>query len=148
MDIHIYNLHEHTWEGKSDYVGRPSALGNPFVLGRDGTRKEVLDQFRKWLWDVVQTGRAGGFATPLPEGAFQDELGQQLAWTFPKADNPVLRQAAWEFLQALLARAQAGQRLNLLCHCRPRACHAETIRGALEWLALQTAVTEHAHAVE
>lgn len=32
------------------YIGRPSIWGNPFVLGRSGTRQEVVDQYRKWLF--------------------------------------------------------------------------------------------------
>jgi len=31
------------------YVGRPSALGNPFVIGRDGTREEVIAKYKEWL---------------------------------------------------------------------------------------------------
>lgn len=27
------------------YIGRPSPLGNPFVIGRDGTREEVIRKF-------------------------------------------------------------------------------------------------------
>ena len=30
------------------YVGRPSRWGNPFVIGRDGTREEVLAKFRAY----------------------------------------------------------------------------------------------------
>ena len=30
------------------YVGRPSVLGNPFVVGRDGSRNEVIAQYRRW----------------------------------------------------------------------------------------------------
>ena len=29
--------------------GRPSPLGNPFVIGRDGTRDEVCDKYEAWL---------------------------------------------------------------------------------------------------
>ena len=32
------------------YVGRPSPLGNPFQLGRDGSRAEVIARYRLWLW--------------------------------------------------------------------------------------------------
>jgi hypothetical protein len=32
------------------YVGRPSALGNPLVVGRDGSREEVIAKYRRWLW--------------------------------------------------------------------------------------------------
>ncbi len=31
------------------YVGRPSEFGNPFAIGRDGTREEVIEMFRQWL---------------------------------------------------------------------------------------------------
>ena len=30
------------------YCGRPSPLGNPFVIGRDGTRDEVCDKYEAW----------------------------------------------------------------------------------------------------
>ena len=30
------------------YVGRPSPWGNPFVIGKDGTRAEVLAKFREY----------------------------------------------------------------------------------------------------
>lgn len=31
------------------YIGRPSKFGNPFVIGRHGTRDEVIDRFEQWL---------------------------------------------------------------------------------------------------
>jgi hypothetical protein len=31
------------------YIGRPSKWGNPFVIGRDGTREEVLAKYRAWV---------------------------------------------------------------------------------------------------
>lgn len=33
------------------YVGRPSKWGNPFVIGRDGTREEVVEKYYLWLQD-------------------------------------------------------------------------------------------------
>lgn len=33
-----------------EYIGRPSPLGNPFIIGRDGTRDEVIAKYRSWLW--------------------------------------------------------------------------------------------------
>jgi len=30
------------------YCGRPGPLGNPFVIGRDGTRDDVVDKFDAW----------------------------------------------------------------------------------------------------
>lgn len=37
---------------KSDYdvyIGRPSKWGNPFVIGKDGTREEVIEKYKEWL---------------------------------------------------------------------------------------------------
>jgi Domain of unknown function (DUF4326) len=31
------------------YVGRPSKWGNPFALGRDGSRSEVISKYRCWV---------------------------------------------------------------------------------------------------
>ena len=31
------------------YIGRPSPWGNPFVIGRDGTRAEVVAKYRDWI---------------------------------------------------------------------------------------------------
>jgi hypothetical protein len=31
------------------YIGRPSLWGNPFVIGRDGTRDEVIAKYRSYL---------------------------------------------------------------------------------------------------
>ena len=31
------------------YVGRPSKWGNPFTIGKDGTRQQVIDKYRAWL---------------------------------------------------------------------------------------------------
>lgn len=31
------------------YVGRPSKWGNPFSIGRDGTREEVISKYRAWV---------------------------------------------------------------------------------------------------
>ena len=39
------------------YVGRPSALGNPFLVGRDSTRAEVIGRYQLWL---RQQWRRGG----------------------------------------------------------------------------------------
>lgn len=33
------------YRGLGVYVGRPSVLGNPYHLGKDGNRKEVCDSF-------------------------------------------------------------------------------------------------------
>lgn len=34
---------------KAVFVGRPSKWGNPFVIGKDGNREEVIEKFRRWF---------------------------------------------------------------------------------------------------
>lgn len=31
------------------YIGRPSKWGNPYVLGEDGTRDDVIRRYEEWL---------------------------------------------------------------------------------------------------
>lgn len=38
---------------KQIYIGRPSKWGNPFVIGRDGSRAEVIAKYGAWI--VTQT---------------------------------------------------------------------------------------------
>ena len=51
------------------YVGPPSVLGNPFVVGRDGSRNEVIAQYRCWLGARLQE----------PNSPQADELRRLLA---------------------------------------------------------------------
>lgn len=41
-------IHKRNAKGTKDevYIGRPSKWGNPFVIGKDGTRREVIEKFR------------------------------------------------------------------------------------------------------
>ena len=31
------------------YIGRPSKWGNPFTIGKDGTREEVIKKYEEWI---------------------------------------------------------------------------------------------------
>lgn len=31
------------------YIGRPSKWGNPFAIGKDGTREEVIEKYKEWI---------------------------------------------------------------------------------------------------
>ena len=31
------------------YIGRGSKWGNPFRIGEDGTREDVIEQYREWI---------------------------------------------------------------------------------------------------
>lgn len=40
------------------YIGRPSKWGNPFVIGKDGTRSEVIEKYRVWVKSQPQLMKA------------------------------------------------------------------------------------------
>jgi uncharacterized protein DUF4326 len=42
------------------YIGRPSKWGNPFKIGVDGTREQVIDLYEGWLLDQPQLMAALG----------------------------------------------------------------------------------------
>jgi hypothetical protein len=35
-----------------------SPLGNPFIMGKDGSRDEVIEKYRRWLWAEIRKGKA------------------------------------------------------------------------------------------
>lgn len=43
----VHNMHHGTAPEGAVYIGRGSPYGNPFVIGRDGSRDEVINLFEK-----------------------------------------------------------------------------------------------------
>ena len=39
---------------KLKYICRPSPLRNPFKIGKDGTRQEVIQKYGIWLWEQIK----------------------------------------------------------------------------------------------
>lgn len=37
------------YQGPGTYIGRFSPLGNPFKIGTDGTRAQVIEKYKEWL---------------------------------------------------------------------------------------------------
>lgn len=57
------------------YIGRPSIFGNPFVIGKDGDRAEVVRKYREWV-----------LTQPEILGRIQELKGKVLAcWCSPEA---------------------------------------------------------------
>jgi hypothetical protein len=57
------------------YIGRPSKWGNPFVIGRDGSRAEVIAKYRAWI-----------VAQPALMNALEELRGRDLVcWCAPLA---------------------------------------------------------------
>lgn len=42
-------IHHRDCNSDDVYIGRPSKWGNPFEIGRDGTRSEVIAKYREWI---------------------------------------------------------------------------------------------------
>lgn len=45
----IYNKHHNNAPSDAVYIGRGSTWGNPFVIGKHGSRKEVIQMYREKL---------------------------------------------------------------------------------------------------
>ena len=69
------------------YIGRPSPLGNPFVVGRDGTREEVIGKFRRYVWTEIQSekGPVVEAINGLTERAMKGEAIVLRCWCTPLA---------------------------------------------------------------
>ena len=44
-------------EAFDHYCGRPSLFGNPFVIGKDGTREEVIQKYRDYFTDRMRSDK-------------------------------------------------------------------------------------------
>ena len=56
IEIKVINRHHKLPPPKNGgrfYVGRPTALGNPFELGKDGDRETCVELYREWLGDKL-----------------------------------------------------------------------------------------------
>ncbi len=45
----VHNKRAGTAPVNAVYIGRPGKWGNPFQIGRDGSRMEVIEKFRNYL---------------------------------------------------------------------------------------------------
>ena len=46
MQTRVVNKYQQEYD---IYIGRGSKWGNPFVLGKDGNREEVIDKYEEWI---------------------------------------------------------------------------------------------------
>ena len=45
----VLNKYKDVITSNSVYIGRPSAFGNPFVIGKDGTREQVIEAYERYV---------------------------------------------------------------------------------------------------
>lgn len=65
--ITIHNLRNEKPKSKFTHVKicRPSPLGNPFILGKDGDRDEVCNKYEIWFCTKVRAGDDTKFNSEL-----------------------------------------------------------------------------------
>ena len=60
MTITVANKYKITPQDGDVYIGRGSPFGNPFIIGKHGTREEVIEMYRDyindWLSDPINKG--------------------------------------------------------------------------------------------
>lgn len=47
--MNVFNVRDKNIPPGAVYIGRPTKWGNPFVIGKDGTRSDVVHKYRAWL---------------------------------------------------------------------------------------------------
>lgn len=86
-------------------IDRRTRWGNPFVIGRDGTREEVIEKYRDHLWGQIRTGKlslddlAGLHGKDLachcaPQPCHGDVLSRAAAWANANRNRTATRPAA------------------------------------------------------
>jgi len=45
----VHNKYKSTVPADAVYIGRPTKWGNPFVIGPDGTRQEVVQKYKDYI---------------------------------------------------------------------------------------------------
>jgi len=70
--LNKYKMHKGT---AGIYIGRGSPLGNPFVIGKHGTRKEVIEAYRGYLKENIDNDTPSiiNALNDLAEAASTDE---------------------------------------------------------------------------
>jgi hypothetical protein len=68
----VVHIHKENYDV---YIGRPGKWGNPFIMGEDGTRFEVIKKYQEWIQtqpDLIVEAKAilkgkilGCFCSPL-----------------------------------------------------------------------------------
>jgi hypothetical protein len=80
---------------KGVYVGRPSPLGNPFILKKESDRSHILEQYRKYLWEKIQA-RDETILQALSSLKDDDTL---ICWCHPKPCHAEIIIRAYNYCQ-------------------------------------------------
>lgn len=124
LNVKRVNVKETKSSPSRVYIGRAntsygfsrSELANPFVIGKDGNREEVVSKYRSWLWEQVKEGLAGK---------------NSVAWKELK----FLKRQAKQFQQSRDERYLSIEPLTLACWCKENEkCHGDVVISCLNWM--------------
>lgn len=74
--MRVWNRREINVPIGATYVGRPTMYGNPYEIGKDGTREEVIEKFRQHVMDHP------GFHAQIIKNLKGKDL---VCWCYPEA---------------------------------------------------------------
>lgn len=72
----VYNKRDNDAPASAVYVGRPSKFGNPFTIGKDGNREEVIAKFKHYFY---------GSGTLMSAAAAELKGKDLVCWCAPQA---------------------------------------------------------------
>lgn len=110
------------------YVGRPSALGNPFVVGVDGAAGTLIAPYRRWLRARIKAGDEPVLRALFEIAIELAERGsvQLVCWCSPR---PCHADAIRDILGELDWCWQCQDELALACgDCGAHICHRSGCR--------------------
>ena len=100
MEI-VNKARDHVIPSGAVYVGRHSPFGNPYRIGADGTRSQVIEKYRRWLWRQIETG-----AITRERLAIMKDVPALVCWCAPKACHGEIVRAAIRWAVEDLNRQQ------------------------------------------
>lgn len=92
LDLSVVNGEVVGFKDKNQiYIGRKygnrqgSILANPFIIGRDGTREEIIEKYRRWLWsEYKKNGSVKQELVAIAERVKNGEKVKLVCWCHPK----------------------------------------------------------------
>lgn len=71
--------------GRNSYVSKGSVLNNNFKIGQDGNRNEVVEKYRKWLWqEYKKKGEVYQELVRIKNKVIKGEEVELVCWCSPQ----------------------------------------------------------------
>lgn len=98
--------HKRHCPGSTFDIARPSILGNPFRMRHEEERAEVIEKYKRWLWEKIRTENADVMRALMEIIALERENGhvELLCWCSPKPCHGDIIVKACEWLKGEMQR--------------------------------------------